>query len=224
MSEQRPTQPQGPFGGMGFPDPFAWWKQLYEANEETWAKSMEQAMGTNAFAETLGRYMQSYLELQDLTRKGVERYLEALNVPSRNDVARIAEQVVALESKIDDLDFKTDELVAQGGAGADGRLAALEAQVGALDGKLDRVLRLLEQREAGGARTGAPAGTTADGARRRGRPRGTGTAGRPAGSPPARNQGAPATSEALSAAGPRRAPSRTRGVPAPATPERGAGT
>ena len=38
MSEQRPTQPQGPFGGMGFPDPFAWWKQLYEANEETWAK------------------------------------------------------------------------------------------------------------------------------------------------------------------------------------------
>ena len=138
-------------------------------------------------------------------------------------MARIAEQVVALESKIDDLDFKTDELVAQGGAGDDGRLAALEAQVGALDGKLDRVLRLLEQREAG-ARPGAPAGTTADGARRRGRPRGTGTASRAGGSPPARDQAAPATAEALAAAGPRRAPSRTRGAAAPATPERGAGT
>jgi polyhydroxyalkanoic acid synthase PhaR subunit len=215
MSEQRPAQPEGPFGGMRFPDPFAWWKQLYEANEETWAKSMEQAMGTSAFAEALGRYMQSYLELQDLTRKGVERYLETLNVPSRNDVARIAEQVIALESKIDDLDFKTDELVAQRGAGDGARRAALEARVGALDGKLDRILRLLEQ-------TGAPAGTTADGARRPGRPRGTGTASRAASGPPARNQGAPATSEALSAAGPRRAPSRNRRAPAAAAPEGGA--
>ncbi|MDP9374196.1 MAG: hypothetical protein M3Q65_17425, partial [Chloroflexota bacterium] len=181
MSEQQPGRSAVVgVGNFPFLDPFAWWKQLYEANEATWARTLEGVQGTNAYAEALGRYLQSYLELQDLARRGVERYLETLNIPSRNDVARIAEQVIALESKIDDFDFKLDDLTARadGGAGANGsgdggageRIAALEAQVLRLDEKLDRVLVLLEQRQQGSAVvTPAP---SAPATPRRGRPPG----------------------------------------------------
>ena len=87
MSEQQRAGFAG-MGGAPFPDPFTWWRQVYEANAAIWSRSIE-TMGADAFSETMNRYMQSYLqayvELQDLKRRSMERYMETLNVPSRDE-------------------------------------------------------------------------------------------------------------------------------------------
>jgi hypothetical protein len=41
----------------------------------------------------------------------MQLYLESMNFPTRNDVARLGELIVNLENKIDDLDDRVDSLL-----------------------------------------------------------------------------------------------------------------
>ena len=84
-------------------DPFELWKQIYEANERAWNGALEQAMATPAFAESQGKLMEALLNGQQTLRHQMRAYLEALNVPTREDIARLGELIVGLEEKIDQL-------------------------------------------------------------------------------------------------------------------------
>src|ERR1700736_940459 len=84
-------------------DPFELWKQIYEANERAWNGALEQAMATPAFAESQGKFMEAWLNGQQTLRHQMRAYLEALNVPTREDMARLGELIVGLEEKIDQL-------------------------------------------------------------------------------------------------------------------------
>ena len=85
-------------------DPFALWKQIYEANERAWSTALERAMNTPAFAETQGKVLETFLQAQRAVRDQMQRYLEAVNVPTREDIARLGELIVGLEEKVDQLD------------------------------------------------------------------------------------------------------------------------
>ena len=84
-------------------DPFELWKQIYEANERAWNGALEQAMATPAFAESQGRFIEALLNGQQTLRHQMRAYQEALNVPTREDIARLGELIVGLEEKIDQL-------------------------------------------------------------------------------------------------------------------------
>jgi len=84
-------------------DPFELWKQIYEANERAWNGALEQAMATPAFAESQGKFMEALLNGQQTLRHQMRAYQEALNVPTREDIARLGELIVGLEEKIDQL-------------------------------------------------------------------------------------------------------------------------
>ena len=84
-------------------DPFELWKQIYEANERAWNGALEQAMATPAFAESQGKFMEALLNGQQTLRQQMRAYQEALNVPTREDIARLGELIVGLEEKIDQL-------------------------------------------------------------------------------------------------------------------------
>ena len=84
-------------------DPFELWKQIYEANERAWNGALEQAMATPAFAESQGKLMEALLNGQQTLRHQMRAYQEALNVPTREDIARLGELIVGLEEKIDQL-------------------------------------------------------------------------------------------------------------------------
>jgi polyhydroxyalkanoic acid synthase PhaR subunit len=93
------------------PDPFALWRQAYETAERTWSKTLEQTTASEAFAASLGRSLDSYLGFQKVMRDNMQLYLESMNFPTRNDVARLGELIVNLENKIDDLDDRVDSLL-----------------------------------------------------------------------------------------------------------------
>ena len=91
-------------------DPFALWKQIYEANERAWSAALERAMSSPTFAETQGKVLETFLQAQRAVRDQMQRYLEAVNVPTREDIARLGELIVGLEEKVDQLDDRLARL------------------------------------------------------------------------------------------------------------------
>ncbi|OGO42123.1 MAG: hypothetical protein A2Z04_02540 [Chloroflexi bacterium RBG_16_57_9] len=96
-------------------DPFAPWRSFRDSSLESWSKVMAEAVGTEAFAESLGKMLNSYLETSAPMQKIVEQYMEAylkqMNMPSRSEVISIAERLTHLELRLDDLDAKVDQIL-----------------------------------------------------------------------------------------------------------------
>ncbi len=107
MSEQKPEKPEF--------DPFAPWKQFQETSMKAWAKMMSEAVASEDFAKSMGQYLDSYLEASAPMRRQIEdtmeKYLQQMNMPTRNEVISLAERLTSLEMRVDDLDAKTDEIL-----------------------------------------------------------------------------------------------------------------
>ena len=58
-------------------------------------------MGSPEFSESSGKLLETMLAAQKLVRDNMRTYLETMNVPTREDIARLGELVVGLEEKID---------------------------------------------------------------------------------------------------------------------------
>jgi polyhydroxyalkanoic acid synthase PhaR subunit len=84
-------------------DPFALWRQWYEANQAAWGKGVGEATGTEAFAEMQGKMLESLVGFQKTMRDMGRAQLEALDLPTREDIARLGEIVLGLEEKVDQL-------------------------------------------------------------------------------------------------------------------------
>ena len=90
------------------PDPFEMWRQLYDANERAWSTALEQTMGSPEFGESSGKMLETMLAAQKSVRDNMRTYLETMNVPTREDIARLGELVVGIEEKIDQLADRLD--------------------------------------------------------------------------------------------------------------------
>ncbi len=84
-------------------DPFALWRQWYEASEKAWGKAAADATDTEAYAALQGRMLESYLAFQKTARGMATAQLETMNLASRDDVARLGELILGLEEKVDQL-------------------------------------------------------------------------------------------------------------------------
>jgi polyhydroxyalkanoic acid synthase PhaR subunit len=91
-------------------DVFAVWRQLYDANEMAWTTALEQTMSTSEFGESSGRLLETMLAVQKSFRDNMRAYLEMMNVPTREDIARLGELVVGLEEKSDQILDRLDVL------------------------------------------------------------------------------------------------------------------
>lgn len=98
---------QQPFSSS---DPFELWRQVYEANERAWNSALERAMSTPAFAESQGKLLETMLQAQKAVRDNMRTYLETINVPTREDIARLGELVVGLEEKVDQVLDRLEEV------------------------------------------------------------------------------------------------------------------
>ena len=113
-------------------DVFGVWRELYEANEKAWTAALEQAMGTSEFGESSGRLLETMLAAQKSVRDNMRAYLETMNVPTREDIARLGELVVGLEEKSDQIADRLDTL--------DDVIRAQSAEAG----KIDRIAKRLD--------------------------------------------------------------------------------
>ena len=104
MSTPSDKLPEGSDGPRTPPsDPFELWRQVYAANERAWKAALERTMGSPAFAEAQGKLMDSWLNAQRLLRDQTRSYLEAANVPTREDISRLGELIIGLEEKVDQM-------------------------------------------------------------------------------------------------------------------------
>src|SRR6266851_5836936 len=86
------------------PDPFELWRQIYETNERAWNAVLERTVNNPAFAESSSKILETFLAAQKTVRDNMRQYLEQINMPTREDIARLGELIVSLEEKVDQLD------------------------------------------------------------------------------------------------------------------------
>jgi hypothetical protein len=90
------------------PDLMTQWKQFLDQSIEAWSKALSEAMNTEAFAQMMGKTLDQWLTGQAPAKRAsdqsIEATLQALNVPSRTQVAAVAKQIADLEVRLDGLD------------------------------------------------------------------------------------------------------------------------
>jgi hypothetical protein len=93
-----------PFGMVGI------LKQTRDANLEALSKFMIDLVNSDAYAQATGTMLAQSLAASQPARQALEQSmthtLEALNMPSRAEVTSIAERLVNVEMRLDDLDAK----------------------------------------------------------------------------------------------------------------------
>lgn len=101
-------------------------KDFYEANEEIWTKTLKDVTSTQWFAEAQGKMLETLLALQKMMRDGTTAQMNALNLPTRDDVARMGELIVSLEEKVDQVEDRLGSMADGLEHRLDERLAKLE--------------------------------------------------------------------------------------------------
>jgi len=101
---------QAPTDGINILDPWGFWKTARDSNLEAWSKFMIDVVNSNEYAQATGLALEQALSTSQPVRDAVERTmtqtLSALNMPSRAEVTVIAERLVNVEMRLDDLDAK----------------------------------------------------------------------------------------------------------------------
>jgi hypothetical protein len=95
-------------------DPAGMFKGLRDANLDAWSKMMIQFVNSEAYAQATAVMLDSWLTNSWVFRKAIEssmtQALTSLNMPTRDDVTRLAERLTNIEVRLDDLEVKLDEV------------------------------------------------------------------------------------------------------------------
>lgn len=135
---------QAPTDGMSLLDPFGIWKTARDANLEAWSKMMIDVVNSDEYSQATGLALEQMLAtsqpLRDAIEKTMTQTLSMLNMPSRAEVISVAERLVNVEMRLDDLDAKLTTVqealqetikntVHQAMSTQNARIKAIEAQV-----------------------------------------------------------------------------------------------
>jgi hypothetical protein len=81
------------------------WKQFLDQSIDAWSRALGGAMNTEAFAQTLGRYLDQWLvaaaPVKKAAEQGIDQALQTLNVASRSQLTAVARQIVELEERVE---------------------------------------------------------------------------------------------------------------------------
>ena len=138
-------------------DPFTFFRQWYEATNETWAKVVDDMLRSEKLIESASPFLEVYATFAKTLRRANEEYFRNLQLPTRSDLARVAELVVSLEEKVDTIEDALENL--QEGPPRESPLQiatseavkGLEGRLGQVEGKLDVLSATLEKKEAAAA-------------------------------------------------------------------------
>ncbi|RIK87651.1 MAG: hypothetical protein DCC67_01635 [Planctomycetota bacterium] len=95
-------------------DPTGMLKGMRDATLENWAKLMTGVVNTDAYAGATGAMLDASLNasapLRKLMETSMTQSLASCNMPSRDDIVRLAEQLTHIEMRLDDMEAKLDAL------------------------------------------------------------------------------------------------------------------
>jgi hypothetical protein len=108
------SRPDGERGPTDPFDPFGHWKSLRESGMDTWSKAMIDFVNSDAYAKASAEWLDSYLGMSESWQRTVEqtltRTMTQFNVPTTNDIVRLADRLTSIELRLDDLDAQLDEI------------------------------------------------------------------------------------------------------------------
>lgn len=137
-------------------EPFTFFKEWYDATSETWAAIVGDVIGTERFMESVKEFLENYTSFARSLRRFNEEYFRSLQLPTRSDIARVAELVVAVEDKVDEVEEMLEGfqdgyaklVTVEGVEEVAGHLTELENKLAALPAVVERVGKIesLEKR------------------------------------------------------------------------------
>jgi polyhydroxyalkanoic acid synthase PhaR subunit len=141
-------------GGSLPADPLQFATRWYNATSGPFSDFVGDVIEREEFLEPSSQFLQSYAGFYKVFKRNSEEYLKNLQLPVRSDITRVAGLVINLEDKVDRIEevLEDFEYTSAKPATADS-VEALERRLDRVEGKLDRLLAVLENQ------TGAPAET-----------------------------------------------------------------
>lgn len=98
-------------------DPFTNMIEFYDNWTKAWANTMSEMVASPRMAETMAQQTEGSLEFWGAVNKQVseamEQYLQRLNLPTHGEVVSLAQQLTAVEMRLDDIEAKLDEVLDQ---------------------------------------------------------------------------------------------------------------
>ena len=95
-------------------DPFAPWRVTRDATMETWSRMMIDFVNSEAYSQATSQWLDTYLTLSQPFQRAIEttmtQVLTGLNMPIRSDITSLAARMTNVETRLDDLDIKLDEI------------------------------------------------------------------------------------------------------------------
>lgn len=95
-------------------DPFEPFRAVRDAYLDALAKTMVEAVNTETYAQASGTILEGYLSavapFREALDKSALQTLQHLELPSRQDVAALAERFTHVEMRLDDIDAKLDSI------------------------------------------------------------------------------------------------------------------
>jgi polyhydroxyalkanoic acid synthase PhaR subunit len=122
---------------------FAFYKQWYDATSDTMARLVEKTIGSEKFLELVRPFLESYASFLKTFRNAEEEYLKNLQIPTRSDIAHLAELVIALEEKLDQVDDAFEEGLTQ--VATRESMAELDKHLNQVESKLDPLPTILDK-------------------------------------------------------------------------------
>lgn len=96
-------------------DPFEPFRGMRDAYLDGLSKAMIEVVNTESYAQATGAMLDCYLSASAPFREALEKSMlqtmQQLSLPSRQEVASLAERFTNLEMRLDDMDAKLDSLV-----------------------------------------------------------------------------------------------------------------
>ena len=95
-------------------DPTGMFKGMRDANLDAWSKMMVQLVNSEAYAQATAVMLDAWLSGSGTFRKAMQasmtQALTSVNMPTRDDVTRLAERLTNIEIRLEELEVKLDEV------------------------------------------------------------------------------------------------------------------
>ena len=117
------------------------WKDLYSHS----SKFFDEKVSNDFPSQGMGQVLEMNLQLKKMIDESTVKYLEFMNVPTRNDIANISSLIVNVDAKVDDLEERLEEnLDNQDQESFKTELSNLKKDMKNLDQKLNQILNVLK--------------------------------------------------------------------------------
>jgi len=108
-------------------DPFEMWRNWLTESERQWNSFLNQAMSTDEFSQSMGRFMDVYLNMQKNMNEAMGRALSAINVPTRTDILTLGDRLSGIEDTLSEIQASLRQVAASSTTGKAAAATAAEA-------------------------------------------------------------------------------------------------